>query len=389
MHFFIQFLSFRLGEVKADCTRLNAALHQGQAAKAALESELRACQAASSSSTQAHQDQHRKHEATISDLHARIDAAEASVALLTEHLATARASHAASHERAIAAETEATHLKRTSSEVVVQLAERVTQLQEATTRAEAAESAASHVAQRCQGFEAALKQAESRIAEWKDIASGNEARAAALASDVTSLRERCAATGQDHQALLHQLQEKSDSLAKLVGEASEVKYALEDAEKRASSAQERLTAAESAEKTAQAAAAASAAEVEEMKKKVQSNDKMIAWLNKQLTAAQLQAGNVARPRGTTSSSSGGGTATTTTTLMPLTPGKPWLSMSAGEHSAASLDRQYFSPLPAQKKESFTAMKKVSTPSPIISTTTTDSGPQPRPPLPSTALLFTS
>lgn len=86
------------------------------------------------------------------------------------------------------------------------------------------------------------------------------------------------------------------------------------------------------------------AEVEEMRKKAQSNDKMISWLNKQLTTLQLQGGALssggikAQHQQHTGSQHGGALAP-----MPTTPGEssaPSGRAYEAAHPGANASRQH-------------------------------------------------
>lgn len=435
-----QFLAFRLGEVKAECAQLTASLHEMHAAKNGLEAELRNTQVAAARASEEHIKQLENSGTTIKDLKTRLEAAEASSKALSEQLAALHAEHAAARERIFSLEEEGAELASAKSELEVELAERLTQLQEATVRAEGAEAAAGQVAQRCQGFEAALRQADMRIEEWKKMAAGHESKASDTAAEVVSLRDRCAATAQENAKLMQQLQEKIEAVAKAEKETAQVRDALYKAEYTASEAGKKRAKAEEAAEIAQKAANKAAAELEETKTKVQSNDKMIAWLNKQLTAAQLNTGNGnSRPRGPSGSSvapsaaaplssmpsaatlrSFGGTTgmplhavsavgTPSGAPMPLTPGKSWCTITP-EHSTHFLDRGFHHPgqlEPIQTKannrkpqgEKRDGVLQSSEGKMCSNGTPRDSlkkdkeelveGPEPRPPLPRTALFTPS
>ena len=261
------------------------------AANSRLEGELRNTQIAAAKSSEDYIKKLKTAETSISELQCRLEISETSSKNLSEQLATLHAEHAAAKERISALEAETMHLTEARSEIEVELAERLTELREVTVRAEGAEAAAGQVAQRCQGFEAALRQADMRIEEWKTTASTQEAQSARLAEELVSLKERSAAAAQDKTALIQKLEEKSEIATKAESETARIRKTLDIAENTATEAQKKLAEAEEIASAAKIAARKAETELEETKKKVESNDKMIAWLNKQLTAAQLQAGN--------------------------------------------------------------------------------------------------
>jgi spindle assembly abnormal protein 6 len=291
-----QFLAFRLAEVKLDCGRLSASLHEMHAARSTLEAELKSCQRAAADISQ--ESQTRLHQANteIAGLESRLNTAESSISALKEQLASVHAQHATARDKASTAEAQVFQLQNTKSELEVELSERLSQLQEATARAEAAEASAAQVAQRCQGFEAALQQAEIRINEWKEVASGHENRAAAGAEEAAALRERCAAAAQDNLMLQKQLQEKIKFATEAENKVATLQENLNLSDKKVADMKEKLEAVQLSAGDVQTAAAKAATELEEARTKIESNDKVIAWLNKQLTAAQLQASTVAKPR---------------------------------------------------------------------------------------------
>ncbi|KAG7674353.1 hypothetical protein Ndes2526B_g05079 [Nannochloris sp. 'desiccata'] len=291
-----QFLAFRLGEVKADCSRLSASLYEMHAAKNNLEAELKSCQRAAADMSQDNQTKLHQANAEISGFKTQLKAAQASTSMLKEELASVHEQLATARDRASIAEAQVSNLQHTKSELEVELSERLSQLQEATTRAAVAEASAAQVVQRCQGFEAALQQAEIRVDEWKGIASGHQHSAAAGAEEAAALRERCATAAQENLALHKQLQEKSEMATEAENKASELLENLKMSEKKAAELKEKLESVQISAGGVQAAAAKAATELEEARDKIESNDKMIAWLNKQLTAAQLQASTVAKPR---------------------------------------------------------------------------------------------
>ncbi len=344
-----QFLAFRLGEVRTDCARLQKALNEALDAKALLETDLSAEKAAAAAAGADHAAAAESAAAEIADLRNRLIAAEASAEGLKHELGATRAELAAACDACAAAEATAAQLQRAKSEADVELAERLAQLQEASARGDAAEAAAAQMAQRCQGFEAALRQAEARIDEWKGIAAGHESKVSAAEQEAAELRQRAATAGQEAAAMAQRLEERNGAAVEREKEAVELQMALAEAQRREEEARGKVEAAEAGVAAAEASAAAAVTQMGELEKKAQSSDKMVAWLNKQLTAVQLQAGVVARgPRGLTSTAAPPPLAAAPSAAslrystpqgapMPVTPSKSWPGTIAPELSAASLD----------------------------------------------------
>lgn len=387
-----QFLAFRLGEVRADCARLQEALNETLSAKESLEKELDSEKTAAAAASADYAAAAERAAFEISDLRERLVAAESSAEGLRAELAAVKAELTAALDTAAAAEATAAQLQRAKSEADVELAGRLAQLQEATARGDAAEAAAAQMAQRCQGFEAALRQAEARIEEWKGIAAVHESKIASMEHEVQELRQRAAVAGQEAAAMTQRLEERNGAAAEREKEAADLRLALSDAKRREEEALRKLGEAEASVTAAEAAAAAAATQMSELEKKAQSSDKMVAWLNKQLTALQLQAGAVARgPRGLPSSSAPPplSAAPSAASLrystppgapMPATPSKSWPGTIAPELSAASLDSAAGVGAGAVVEKNLKLPASVEKKQGVGPVTDAAAWPQPRPPL---------
>ena len=261
-----QFLSFRLHEIKEECARLSASLNDALGHTASLQAELSTVVAAN----QSQQKKMEGQESSIATLQSQLERAQSVVRRLEEEQKEAKETAAT----LISTKEALDSMQQANLRLQNQVLELKNALKEAKTGREAAEAAAAQVAQRCQGFEAALRQAELRTEEWKGIANGYETKSNEVSAEVVKLRKQCL--------------ERETELGKTQQQLATQETLALQAQRETKEALDRVAAVGASAMATQQAASAALSSLEESKKKAEANEKMIAWLNKQLTAAQIQ-----------------------------------------------------------------------------------------------------
>ena len=285
----VQFLAFRLAEMKHEVQELSQNLTKTNSERDALLDEVHACRRTSVATATEHATAVEVYQANITDLKTQISRSNATIQELTSQLNEERANVATANEQATQAAANASANLTAHEASRKQLSEAYSRLQAFESRAEAAETTAAQISQRCQGFEAALRQAEARIEELKKVGQDAEGRANSALADLDAMREAARAADKEVSRLNDRLQESLRGIDTLRGELSTSNAALAAAkaverETRGKLQSAEITAADTATEVGELKR-----QLEEMTTKCQASEKMVSWLNKQLTSVQLQA----------------------------------------------------------------------------------------------------
>lgn len=286
---FVQFLAFRLAEMTEETRELSHSISKVNMERDALLNEVQVCQCAAVATATEHANTVETYQANINDLKTQLSTSLTSIQELTSQLNEARASFAAANERATHATDNASANLAAHEASKTQLTEAIARLQASESHAQAAETTAAQITQRCQGFEAALQQAEARIEELKKVGQDAESRANSALADLDAMREAARAADKEVSRLNDRLQESLRGIDTLRGELSSSNAALTAAKAIESETRGKLRAVEVATADAASETEELKRQLEEMKTKCQASEKMVAWLNRQLTSAQLQA----------------------------------------------------------------------------------------------------
>ena len=283
----VKFLSGRLHELVCENQRYQTKIAALEQDGRVLEQQLAAMQQQMSADTSLHSNEASSWKMQCDMLRSQVASMKEQHAFLKEQTRVAEAG--ASRDKSQLVEAEATCASLRAE--VAELLERVESSERANSTLEEDkvhnEREVARLRDLCEGYKSASGMADARVEDWKRMAKSHEEQASTLSQEVQTLERKLSkATHELEQARKHvrDLEHRAAQRDSLMQTQEE---ALQSAQSRVSDLQQQQRLLEAQLDDARKQIDDSKVQAAEAAKKCENSEKMIVWLNKQLTSIQL------------------------------------------------------------------------------------------------------
>jgi len=285
-----RFLALRLKELTDDNQRCRATIASLEQDGRALEQQLSALHDQVSADTSLHSNEASNWKMQCDMMHAQVVNANEQNDFLREKVRAAEAAAASDNLRLTTAETAC---KTMRDEI-----QRLKKETESSARTSAAlqdaklhnERELSRLRDLCEGYKSASDTADARVEDWKRMAKSHEEQAAKVGREAQQLERKLAQTTQELEQARKRLHETEHRAAQRDALMQTQEEALQSAQSRVTDLQQQQRALEAQVEEARKQAEEATQRESEAAKKSENSEKMIVWLNKQLTNIQLKGG---------------------------------------------------------------------------------------------------
>lgn len=285
-----KFLGLRLQELTDDNQRCRATIASLEQDGRALEKQLSALQDRVSADTNLHSNEASNWKMQCDMMHAQIVNAKEQHEFLREKLRAAEAGAASDKLQLAGAEATCTTMRDEIHHLKKEL--------ETTGRANVAlqdaklhgDREVSRLRDLCEGYKSASDTADARVEDWKRMSKDHEEHAAKVVREAQQLERKLAKTSQELEQVRTRLTETEQRATQRDALMQTQEEALQSAQRRVTDLQQQHRALEAQLEDARKQLEDTTKREAEVVKKSENSEKMIVWLNKQLTNIQLGGG---------------------------------------------------------------------------------------------------
>lgn len=319
-----KFLSSRLRELTWENQRCRATIEELERDSTALEEQLSAAQQQMSADTSILSNEASTWKTQCDMLRSQVASAKDQNGFLKEQLRVAETG--AARDKAQLAEAEAA--RAAMQEETAELREKVESHARININLEETRSHHEREIARlrdlCEGYKSASDMADARVEDWKRMAKSHEEQAGKMSREIQILEQKLAKTSHELEQARKHSHESEHRATQRDALMQTQEEALKSAQSRVTDLQQQQRALEAQLDDARKHLDEAKAQATETAKKCENSEKMIVWLNKQLTSIQLGGGGVStngggNANGTGPVNKGGGSANGVMAAANLTP----------------------------------------------------------------------
>jgi predicted nucleic acid-binding Zn-ribbon protein len=309
-----KFLSRRLSELAWENQQCRTTIDGLEQESRALEEQLTAVQQQMSAGTSLHSNEASTWKMQCDMLRSQVASAKDQQELLKEQLRVAETG--AARDKALLAEAE---VARTAlREETAELREKMESHARTNTNLEETRSHHEREIARlrdlCEGYKSASDMADARVEDWKRMAKSHEEQAGKISRELQALEQKLAKAHHELEQTRNLSHESEHRAAQRDALMQTQEEALKSAQSRVTDLQQQQRVLEAQLDDARKHLDGAKTQAAETAKKYENSEKMIVWLNKQLTSIQLGGGSSATGNGSGNfngpgSGKGGGGAT--------------------------------------------------------------------------------
>lgn len=222
-----EFLVFRLHETRQELEKALEELQVVTTSRDSYVADLDTCRAAMASFQKNNQFEKDKYEGKINSLKNKLKAAKERIQELEKDHARMNLLLKQEGDSLREARRSSQQSQNEKAEMERHLSDSLHRMKVFEAKSKDAETKAEAIAERCQGFEAALQQAESRINEWKELSCQHEGRANAFANELRNLKERIDSSTKEETVLRDRLGQAEYTINMVTEEKKQLQQSIE------------------------------------------------------------------------------------------------------------------------------------------------------------------